>query len=162
MSDARAQAVMPVAAALVCAVADGDAESIEEILNGNTLDWQALAVVLAGNIDIDSPLAKLARVPPSPDAVVDHCLVSAAVAFGVTSDAILSADRHRPVLDARAVAMAACRLAGLSSTFIGHRFSRDHSTVLHAASRVGESPRLRRITNRIASPLGIDVLEAVA
>lgn len=162
MSDARAEAIVPTAAALVCAVADADADTIEEILLTNGLDWQALAVVLAGNIDVDSPLAKVARVPPSPDAIVNHCVVAAAVAFGVTSDAILSTDRHRPVLDARAVAMAACRLAGLSSTFIGHRFSRDHSTVLHAAGRVGENARLRRITNRIASPLGIDLFEEVA
>ncbi len=50
--------------------------------------------------------------------------------------------------------MAAMRYAGLSSSFIGRYLARDHSTVLHAAGRVGEDRRLRRIAVSIADLVG--------
>lgn len=155
-ADDRAEAIVPTAAALVCAIADRDRPEIDKLLHDD-VDWRALCVLLAASVDPRSRLAQVARVPMSPDAIVDHIVTAAAATFMVAPEAILGADRHRHILDARAVAMAACRLAGLTSPFIGHRFGKDHSTVLHAAGKVGEDARLRRITNRIVTPLGIQL-----
>lgn len=155
-ADDRAEAVVPTAAALVCAVADRDRNEIERLL-ADDVDWRALCVLLAASVDPTSRLARAARIPMSPDQTVEHIVTAAAAAFMVTPELILGTERRRDVLDARAVAMAACRLVGLSSPFIGSRFGKDHSTVLYAAGKVGESARLRRITNRIVVPLGVQL-----
>lgn len=47
MSDERAAAILPTAADLVRAVADGDAALIADLLGTPALDWAALCVVLA-------------------------------------------------------------------------------------------------------------------
>lgn len=159
MSDERAEAVIPVAAALVQAVAGRDAHAIKVILGRRGLDWKALAVLLANNVAIDSPLGSAMKEAMTDDGIVAYAVRQAAATFDTTPEAVLGESRYRNVLDARAVAMSVCRLAALSSPTIGDRFGKDHSTVLYAASRVGENPRLRRIANRIAGPLGIELYE---
>lgn len=152
-TDDRAHAAVPTAAALVCAVADRLPGDVARILADIT-DWHALAVVLAANVDPDSELGRLLPGRPlTDDQVADEIVTQAALVFGTTVDELEGTSRYRNVLDARAVAMAACRLAGLSSPYIGRRLNKDHSTVLYAASRVGENARLQRIARRIAAPV---------
>ncbi len=145
--DERAVAALPDAAALVCAVADHDEKEVARVLAGIT-DWHAVAVVLAGHIPADSSLTFVGHLTPEAKALT--ILRAAAVRFGTTIANIRSASRNRVDLDARAVAQAAMRYAGLSSTFIGRQTYRDHSTVLHAAGRVGEDARLRHIALQLA------------
>lgn len=146
-NDLRAKAALPAAAALVCAVADNDADEVADILAGVT-DWQALAVILAGHVPVDTPLTGAGQL--GPEATALRILAATAHRFDTTVGRLRSTDRHRHVTDARAVAMAAMRYAGLTSVFIGQQLNRDHSTVLYAASRVGESARLREAAIDIA------------
>lgn len=147
------QAIRPTAAALVCAVTDDDATEVRQLLTKlNTQELYALAVVLAANVPDDAPLEL--RGPLTPAQQIDGAITRAAEAFNTTGEAILSTDRHRNIVDARTVAMAACRLVGLSSPYIGEAFNRDHSTVLHAAGRIGEIGHLRRAALRIADEIG--------
>lgn len=148
------EAIIPTAAQLVCAVADREPDDVAEALEPLTRhQLYALAVVLAANVADDAPLANY-RTTLSPSQQIDTAITRAAEAFETTGDAILSLDRHRNVVDARTVAMAACRLVGLSSPYIGEAFHRDHSTVLHAAGRIGEIGHLRRAALRIADEIG--------
>lgn len=155
MSDERAEAMMPTAAALVCAVADGDATDIAALLRDG-IDWRALCVVLASLVPDDSPLT---HPSPGPQAVIRGAASMAARAFNASTADVLGSSRYRNVSEARAVAMTVCRRAGLTSTHIGRAFGKDHTTVLYAASRVGENARLRRVANRIAEALGVEFNE---
>lgn len=157
MSQDRATAITPTAAALVCAVSDRDAREVRDLLVPLSHDdLFALAVVLAGAVPDDTVLTGAL----SDEGKVFVAIQSAAQAFDTTRERILSTDRRRNVTDARAVAIAALRLVGLTSIYIGEHFNRDHSTVLHAAGRVGENRRLRRIAKEIANEIGnIHVIE---
>lgn len=149
--DERAEQALSPAVALVSAVTDRDLERITAVLDG-VHDWQALAVVLAAHV----PAGVLAglKVELDVDSVSSQILTATATRFRVAVARILSDDRRRDVLDARAVAMAAMRYAGLSSPRIGRIVGRDHSTVLHAAGRVGENARLRKVAIEIATLTG--------
>lgn len=151
MSDQRAEAATPHAAALVVAVADYDAETIARVL-ATVNDWQALAVVLAAMVP--RSVGVTMRADMSTYGVATAILEETARRYRIHPDRICSADRHREVTDARAVAMAAMRYAGLTSVFIGSVVGRDHSTVLYAATRVGENPRMRRVAIEIATSTG--------
>ena len=148
----RADRVLPAAAALICAVADYDPDEVAKIL-AKVTDWHALAVVLAAHVPADAVLAA-ARPDLTHDALAEQILTETATRFRVTVEQIVSAARHREVTDARAVAMAAMRQIGLSSVFIGRVVNKDHTTVLYAASRVGENARLRKVANEIAALTG--------
>lgn len=144
---------MPHAGALAVAVADRSKAGVEQVLRDLTReDLYALAIVLAASVDPDSTLLR-PLVPMSEASVVEHAVTEVAQRYHVEVEAIFSASRDRAVGEARQVAMAACRLAGLSSPAIGKAFGRDHSTVLYAATRVGESPKLQRIARAVAEPL---------
>lgn len=152
MSDPT-EAMLPIAAALACAVDDNNRDDVARILE--PLDRQqlyALAIVLAAHLPTDEPLSTTA----GPDRICVAAIKAAAQAFDTTPEAILSNDRHRHVGDARAVAMTVARRAGVSSPVVGAHFGRDHSTVLHNASRVGETPRLRGAVDRIWHQLYAD------
>jgi hypothetical protein len=151
--DERAAAAIPTAAALVCAVADHDPDEVARLL-GEVTDWHALAVVLAGHVPADSAILGPTG-PLTHDDIAQVLLEETARRFRITVEQIRSTDRRREVVDARAVAMAAMRYAGLSSPYIGKVMDRDHSTVLHAAGRVGETARLRRIAVDIAALTGV-------
>lgn len=146
-------AVQPNAAALVCAVADHDPEEVARALEDlDVRHLHALAVLLAANVRDDSPLHAGAM---SDDAVLRLCAARAAAHFNVTVDDVLSGSRDRAVTDARAVAMASSVRAGISSTETGRYFDRDHTTVLHARNRLGTDQRLRRISDRVLTTLGL-------
>jgi chromosomal replication initiator protein len=72
----------------------------------------------------------------------------AAEYFDVTPDDIKSANRTRPLVEARQMAMYLCReLTDLSLPKIGERFGgRDHSTVVHATTKVRSRMREREIS----------------
>ncbi|HKO27582.1 MAG TPA: helix-turn-helix domain-containing protein [Solirubrobacteraceae bacterium] len=107
--------------------------------------------------DSEAIRATLGRLPDDaqPEPIVG-AVEHAARTFGVTVADIHSPSRRREKVDARAVACYAARLLGYSYVAIGRHVDRDHSTVMHAVSRVGETPRLRGIAERIAGPLGWD------
>jgi chromosomal replication initiator protein len=65
--------------------------------------------------------------------------------FDVTPDEIRSANRSRPLVTARQMAMYLCReLTDLSLPQIGDRFGgRDHSTVIHATNKIRQSMKER-------------------
>lgn len=150
--DERAEQALPIAVDLVGAVTAADREQVATVL-ARVTDWKALAVVLAAHVP-SGVLAGL-KVELDHDTTAGLILNETAERFRVPVHRILSADRHRDVLDARAVAMAAMRYAGLSSPYIGRVMDRDHSTVLHAAGRVGEHARLRRVAVEIAALTGV-------
>jgi chromosomal replication initiator protein len=58
--------------------------------------------------------------------------------FNISPEELLSPNRNRTVATARQIAMYLCReLTDLSLPRIGQRFGgRDHSTVMHAASKI--------------------------
>lgn len=151
----EAEAMLPAAAALAVAVADYDAAAVADVLKPlEHRELHALCIALAANVDLDAPLtADIAELTPRD--IATRAINIAAELFYTESDAILARTRdRRNVSDARAVAMYACRLVGLSSTYTGRQFNRDHSTVLYSCTRVGEDPRLRGIGKRIAAQCG--------
>lgn len=84
-----------------------------------------------------------------PAAVCKLAINAAAPMFGTTPEAILSAERSRPVSDARAVAMTAAREVGLSLPAIAEHFNKDHGSVIHAVRRTAERPRLADAAARV-------------
>lgn len=149
------EAMIPSAAALAVAVADYDAEAVAAVFTGmSTTNLHALAIVLAANIDLDRPI----RAEPAERDVSDNLTATsirvAAAMFDTEPMTILALNRQRNVVDARSTAMYACKLLGMSSTAIGARFNRDHSTVVYAWGRVGESSRLRTAGQQIAIQCG--------
>jgi chromosomal replication initiator protein len=80
-----------------------------------------------------------ARVTP------DLVITVAAEYFDVTPDEIRSANRSRPLVGARQMAMYLCReMTDLSLPKIGERFgNRDHSTVVHATHKVRDQMKER-------------------
>lgn len=85
-----------------------------------------------------------------PAAVCKLAINAAAPMFGTTPEAILSAERSRPVSDARAVAMTAAREVGLSLPAIAEHFNKDHGSVIHAVRRTAERPRLADAAARVS------------
>ena len=45
--------------------------------------------------------------------------------------------------------------AGLTYSSIGRAFGRDHTTAIYAATRVGETPRLRALADQVCDQAGI-------
>ena len=96
---------------------------------------------------------------PQGAAAQDLTLVGAAIdaaapTFGTDSDSLRGPDRTRPVADARAVAMTAARLTGLSLPKIAAEFGDRHCiAVLQATRRIEKAPPLREIAERIAKGL---------
>lgn len=91
---------------------------------------------------------------PADLTLVGAAIRAAARTFGTNPDALRGTDRTRTVADARAVAMTAARLSGLSLPKIAAEFGgRDHTVVLHATRRIQKTPPLREIAERIAEEL---------
>ena len=79
----------------------------------NAEQLRTLAIALATQVNAaENANGEVADV--GPDGVCAIAIASAAQSFGTTRDAVLSADRHRAVTDARAVAMTAARRGGLT------------------------------------------------
>ncbi|MDN4174893.1 helix-turn-helix domain-containing protein [Nocardioides sp. SOB77] len=81
---------------------------------------RSLVTVLAVQVDQTMPSAPAT----GPAAVCELAINAAAPMFGTTPEAILSAERSRPVSDARAVAMTAAREVGLSLPAIAEHFNK--------------------------------------
>ncbi|MEV5003875.1 helix-turn-helix domain-containing protein [Nocardioides sp. LML1-1-1.1] len=107
---------------------------------------RSLVSVLAVQVDQSTPASSAT----GPAAVCELAINAAAPMFGTTPEAILSAERSRPVSDARAVAMTAARAAGLSFPAIAEHFNKDHGSVMHAVSRTAERPRLADAAARVS------------
>jgi len=107
----------------------------------------SLVTVLAVQVDQTTPASSGAT---GPDAVCELAINAAAPMFGTTPEAILSAERSRPVSDARAVAMTVARHPGLSLPSIAERFNKDHGSVIHAVRRAAERPRLADAAARVS------------
>jgi hypothetical protein len=104
-----------------------------------------LVAVLAVQVDQTLPSAPAT----GPAAVCELAINVAAPMFGTTPEAILSAERSRPVSDARAVAMSTAREVGLSLPAIAEHFNKDHGSVIHALRRTAERPRLADAAARV-------------
>lgn len=107
---------------------------------------RSLVSVLAVQVDQTKPSAPAT----GPAAVCELAINAAAPMFGTTPEAILSAERSRPVSDARAVAMTAAREVGLSLPAIAEHFNKDHGSLIHAVRRTAERPRLADAAARVS------------
>lgn len=107
---------------------------------------RSLVTVLAVQVDQTMPAAPAT----GPAAVCELAINTSAPMFGTTPEAILSAERSRPVSDARAVAMTAAREVGLSLPAIAEHFNKDHGSVIHAVRRTAERPRLADAAARVS------------
>lgn len=104
---------------------------------------RSLVAVLAVQVDQTLPAAPAT----GPAALCELAINAAAPMFGTTPEAILSAERSRPVSDARAVAMTAAREVGLSLPAIAEHFNKDHGSV--AVRRTADRPRLADAAARV-------------
>lgn len=128
---------------LIEAVLRRDPEMVSQVLNPlDRRELEAVAIILADHVD------------PEQARILSVIRMSAKT-FKITREAITSAARDTASVDARAVAVYALRLFDLSYKRIGDVLGgRDHTTMINAAARAGESPRLRGIATAIAIELG--------
>lgn len=108
-------------------------------------------------------LASLVPAPEPDGTTLDEVLEAAAATFKVNRADILSDSRKHEILKARHVACYAAHLMGHSHSHIGREIGRDHTTVMSAVARVGTTPTLRAVAERVARNAGWDrnALEAV-
>ena len=107
---------------------------------------RSLVTVLAVQVDQTMPWAPATR-PAAGCALGPN---PAAPRLGTPPEARLSAERSRPVSDARAVAMTAAREVGLSLAAIAEHFNKDHGSVIHAVRRTAERLRLADAAARVS------------
>lgn len=113
---------------------------------------RSLAIALATRVNAaETANGEVADV--GPDGLCSIAVASAAQSFGTTRDAVLGADRHRAVSDARAVAMTAARRGGLTLSAIASYFGKDHTTVMYNLTKVANNPRLEAVCNRVVDQL---------
>lgn len=145
-------------------VAAHDHEAVSHTLDQmNAGQLRSLALALAHQVNA-TEIAEGDVPDVGPEAICAIAVSEAATAFGTTRDAMLSADRHRNVTDARAVAMTAARRTGLTLPAIGSYFNKDHTSVMYAQTKVAHSPRLNaacvriidRIDNHYGAPTSTD------
>ena len=143
------------AVAFAALVANGNTSTVEDTLQQMTAEQlHALAIALAtqvntaGTMDVRGEVADV-----GPEGVCAIAIALSAQSFGTTPEAVLSADRHRTVTDARAVAMTAARRAGLTLPAIAATFGKDHTSVMYAQSKVTNTPRLDAVCARVAEQL---------
>lgn len=141
------------AAAFAALVAEDNQAAITYTLEQMSADQlRSLALALATRVNAaETANGEVADV--GPDGLCAIAVASAAQAFGTSRDAVLSADRHRAVTDARAVAMTAARRGGLTLPAIGVYFGKDHTTVMYSLTKVANNPRLEAVCNRIVDQL---------
>ncbi|GAW48015.1 MULTISPECIES: helix-turn-helix domain-containing protein [unclassified Nocardioides] len=141
------------AAAFAALVAGANQSVLERTLEEmNTAQLRELAIALATQVNAaESATGEVADV--GPDGVCALAVATAAQAFGTTRAAVLSADRHRAVTDARAVAMTAARRGGLTLPAIASYFGKDHTSVMYAQNKVANNPRLNAVCTPIVNQL---------
>jgi len=141
------------AAAFAALVAEDNQAAISYTLEQMSAEQlRSLAITLATQVNAaETASGEVADV--GPDGLCAIAVASAAQSFGTTRDAVLSADRHRAVTDARAVAMTAARRGGLTLPAIASYFGKDHTTVMYSLTKVANNPRLEAVCNRIVDQL---------
>lgn len=141
------------AAAFAELVANANQDVLEAALEAmNAEQLRTLAIALATQVNAaETSDGEVADV--GPDGICAVAVAAAAQSFGTTRDAVLSADRHRAVTDARAVAMTAARRGGLTLPAIASYFGKDHTSVLYATNKVANNPRLNAVCARIVEQL---------
>ncbi|MFJ2758775.1 helix-turn-helix domain-containing protein [Nocardioides sp. NPDC087217] len=149
----------PSAEEVVAYVAGADPDDVADLLEPLApQELCELVIELAKQVSMD-PAISGGMTDLSPAGICTTAINAAAAAFGTTPEAVLSADRHRPITDARAVAMAAARRTGLTLPAIAAHFGRDHTVVMYAAAKVADNPRLDvacgRIVGQIAERSGV-------
>jgi hypothetical protein len=138
------------AAAFAALVANANQSVVERTLDQMSAEQlRALAIALATQINA----AENADGEVADDGICAIAIATAAQSFGTTRDAVLSADRHRAVTDARAVAMTAARRGGLTLPAIATYFGKDHTSVMYAQNKVANNPRLNAVCARIVDQL---------
>jgi chromosomal replication initiator protein len=131
-------------------------------LEGALIRVGAYASLTRSSISLDLAQSVLQNLLPNAgEARVTADLIISTVSeyFDVTPEEIRSANRSRPLVTARQMAMYLCReLTDLSLPKIGDRFGgRDHSTVIHATNKINQQMRerptcfeqVRELTTRI-------------
>jgi chromosomal replication initiation ATPase DnaA len=138
----------------------------DQILAAVHADDDGLATYLLSTLDTDTlrtyALAFARRIPAPiletpADGIawaMEQATLRAARIFNTTPADVLSTARYQEALEARQVVCYVGRTLGMPYKAIGRQVRRDHSTVMSAVSRVGETPRLKRIANGIAAELG--------
>ena len=142
------------AAAFAALVASANQSAVERTLDQMNADQlRTLAIALATQVNAaETATGEVADV--GPDGICAIAIATAAPqSFGTTRDAVLSADRHRAVTDARAVAMTAARRGGLTLPAIAAYFGKDHTSVMYAQNKVANNPRLNAVCSRIVDQL---------
>jgi hypothetical protein len=141
------------AAAFAALVANANQSVLERTLDQmNAEQLRTLAIALATQVNAsENATGEVADV--GPDGICAIAIATAAQSFGTTRDAVLSADRHRAVTDARAVAMTAARRGGLTLPAIATYFGKDHTSVIYAQNKVANNPRLNAVCSRIVDQL---------
>ena len=141
------------AAAFAALVANANQAAVERTLDQmNAEQLRSLAIALATQVNAaETATGEVADV--GPDGICAIAIATAAQSFGTTRDAVLSADRHRAVTDARAVAMTAARRGGLTLPAIAAYFGKDHTSVMYAQNKVANNPRLNTVCARIVDQL---------
>ena len=120
------------AAAFAALVAEADQSAVTYTLDQMSAEQlRSLAIALA--TQVNAAETATGEVPDvGPDGICAIAVATAAHSFGTTRDAVLSADRHRAVTDARAVAMTAARRGGMTLPAIAAHFGKDHTSVMYA------------------------------
>lgn len=148
-------------AALVALVAEENHSIIERMLAEMTAEQvRTLAIAMARQVNgTENANGEVADV--GPDGICAIAIATAVQAFGTSRDAVLSADRHRPVSDARAVAMTAARRSGLTLPSIASYFGMNHTSVMYAQSKVANNPRLNAVCVRIVDELDVHCADRI-
>lgn len=136
------------AAAFATLVANGNQSDVQRTLDQMDVEQlRSLAIALATQVNAAETATRVVDV--GPDGICAIAVATAAQSFGTTPDAVLSADRHRAVTDARAVAMTAARRTGLTLPAIAAYFGKDHTSVMYAQNKVANNPRLNAVCTRL-------------
>lgn len=136
------------AAAFAALVANANQSAVERTLDQMSAEQlRSLAIALATQVNaVETATGEVADVGPDGNCAIE--IATAAQSFGTTRDAVLSADRHREVTDARAVAMTAARRGGLTLAAIAAYFGKDHTSVMYAQNKVANNLRLNAVCSR--------------
>lgn len=101
-------------------------------------------------------LAKRAPNVGADESILIAAIEAAASTFSVSPGDVSGTTKRREVVDARHVVCYVGHLLGMTYTSIARFLGRDHTTVMYAVTRVGETRHLREIAVTLAGSLGWD------
>ena len=141
------------------------AQRITRAVQDDDLDYARYIAGTLKAVELRQVVLELAAKAPIERVHVDlnDVFDAAAARFGVNREDVLSANRRQEIVKARQVSCYAAHLLGYSQSHIARALSRDHTTIWHAVTRVGEVSGMRAVAQEIARELGWDrnALEAV-